>query len=64
VHTLLSSHSASTGVNTHPVELLQLSFVQAIESLQILSVPEHSPLKQTSEMVQASSSLHGSTFGV
>ena len=63
VQGLLSSQSASSShlqveVSCWQLPLTQLSFVHLMPSSQSIGVPEQSPSKHTSSIVQASSSLH------
>jgi hypothetical protein len=65
VQALPSLHDAELLECAQPVAGLHESFVQMLPSLQLTRLPPpHTPALQTSPVVQALPSLHGSVFGV
>ena len=63
VQALLSVHGRELAANTQPVAALQLSLVQALLSLQVVSAPGmHEPAEHASPTVQTFPSLHAAVL--
>ena len=59
-----SSQGCAFAANTHPIAVLQLSFVQSFASSQTAGVPPHVPPEHVSFAVQAFESEHGAALFV